>query len=96
MSSLSPADFRAMALAPRQTILSIVGDVCRRSGHNPFHVMGKSREADICRVRELVCYKAYREAGMSYPQIGRVLRRHHTTILHAVRNEAKRRGEVQT
>lgn len=93
---MTPAD-RIAADAmnnPRATVRAIAKEVCDYTGHSINSVMGKSRLASDCRVRELVCYIAHRQ-GMSLPQIGRALHRDHTTILSAVRNERARRGDAE-
>lgn len=76
----------------RATIRDLAQQVCKMKRHDMRAVMGPSQRAEDCRVRDLICYLA-REQGFSYPQIGRVLGRHHTTIIHAVANERKRRAE---
>ncbi len=45
----------------------------------------KRRTAEVCRIRNLFCTAAYR-AGYGYSEIGRYLKRDHTTILHNVNN----------
>lgn len=80
---------------PRATVRQIAIEVCAYTGHSVSSVMGNSRLAHDCRVREMVCYIA-RRSGMSLPQIGRALHRDHTTIMHAINNEARRRGETGT
>lgn len=78
---------------PRATVRAIAQEVCEWTGHSLAAVMGPSRLAHDCRVRELVCYIAHRN-GMSTPQIGRALHRDHSSIVSAIQNERKRRGEA--
>lgn len=56
-------------------------------------LLGPSRRAELCRLREQIYYEAARH-GFSLPQIGRVFNRHHTSILSGLRNEQRRRGEA--
>lgn len=56
-------------------------------------LLGPSRRAELCRLRERIYYEAARY-GFSLSQIGRVFNRHHTSILNGLRNEQKRRGEA--
>jgi chromosomal replication initiation ATPase DnaA len=42
------------------------------------------RTTEVCRIRNLFCTSAYR-AGYGYSEIGRYLKRDHTSILHNVK-----------
>lgn len=93
-SFLTEAD-RAMiaAIKGRAHIRAIAKHVCAEAGMKIPDIMGRSREAHLCRVRELIWFIAH-ENGVSLPQIGRVFGRDHTTILNGLRNEKARRGEA--
>lgn len=78
--------------APRVTVRQIAAEVCTHTGNSVHAVMGRSRVPHVCRVRELVCYIAHRR-GLTLSQIGRALRRDHSTIKHAIENEVRRRAE---
>ena len=56
---------------------------------------GYSREQPLARYRQLVMWKM-RQAGFSYTQIGRSLRRDHTTAIYGTRRiqEIMDRGEL--
>lgn len=77
---------------PRITVRQIAAEVCSHTGNSVHAVLGRSRAAHVCRVRELVCYIAHRR-GLTLSQIGRALRRDHSTIKHAIENEVRRRAE---
>lgn len=47
-------------------------------------IFGRSRMSRVCLVRHLFCY-GLRLLGYSYPEIGRVLRRDHTTIMSGLK-----------
>lgn len=47
-------------------------------------LFGRSRTSRVCLVRHLFAY-GLRVLGYSYPEIGRVLRRDHTTIMSGVK-----------
>jgi chromosomal replication initiation ATPase DnaA len=47
-------------------------------------VLGHSRAANVAAARQLL-YWLLRQDGMSYPAIGALVGRHHTTIMHGVR-----------
>jgi chromosomal replication initiation ATPase DnaA len=55
---------------------------------------GRGKKKKIAEARQLVMYLANR-GGVSLSAIGRALNRDHTTVMHGVRVEAKRRGEVK-
>lgn len=78
--------------APRVTVRQIAAEVCSHTGNSVQAVLGRSRVPHVCRVRELVCYIAHRR-GLTLSQIGRALRRDHSTIKHAIENEVRRRAE---
>lgn len=80
---------------PRVTVRQIAIEVCSHTGNSVHAVFGRSRAAHVCRVRELVCYIAHRR-GLTLSQIGRALRRDHSTIKHAIDNEVRRRAEEST
>lgn len=95
MTHLSASDFSAaQAVArPNSFIREIASEVSEVTRIRVSEIYGPSRMPRICRARELVCYIAHTH-GYSYPEIGHALGRHHTTIMHAVRNEKARRGEA--
>lgn len=78
--------------APRVTVRQIAAEVCSHTGNSVHAVMGRSRVPHVCRVRELICYIAH-QRGLTLSQIGRALRRDHSTIKHAIENEVRRRAE---
>lgn len=53
---------------------------------------GPSRRAPIVRARHTAMYALREHTDLSYPKIGRLFNRHHTSVLHAVdRIEGARR-----
>jgi chromosomal replication initiation ATPase DnaA len=59
----------------------------------PFKaIMGVRRDPRTVQARQLVMYIARRQ-GLSLQRIGYAMCRDHTTILHGIRAEEKRRGE---
>lgn len=67
------------------SIREMTRETCAATGQPIPEVMGKSRRAELCRIRERIWLRAY-EAGFSSVQIGRVFKRDHTSILHGIRN----------
>lgn len=72
-------------------IEAIAREVSQQTGIRLGELMGPSREHPIAHARQIVMFIARRE-GIAYAEIARCLRRDHTTIIHGVRAEAKRRG----
>lgn len=67
------------------SIREMTRQACAETGQPIPEIMGKSRKAELCRVRERIWLRAH-EAGFSSAQIGRVFKRDHTSILHGIRN----------
>ena len=70
------------------TVISIremTREACAAAGQSIPDIMGKSRKAALCRIRERIWLQAH-EAGFSSVQIGRVFNCDHTSILHGIRN----------
>ena len=95
MSFMTAEDFASAQCVshPNTAVRKIAGEVSAATGVAVAAIYGPERTARSCRARDLVCYIAYRQ-GFSFPEIGRALARHHTTIMNAVQNERARRGEA--
>lgn len=71
------------------TLHSIIDTVAVAYGVPPGLLRSKSQEQRYTRARHVACYVA-NQHGYSLPQIGRAMGgRHHTTILHSVREVAR-------
>lgn len=46
---------------------------------------GESRRAEVSEARQLAVYVVRRDAGLSYPGIGRLLHRYHSTCIYLYR-----------
>lgn len=93
---LSPEDYaRAKAMAaPRHPVREIAKEVADLSGLSANWILSKRKTPrKLIEARWLVWAIAHR-AGLSYPEIGRVTGHDHTTVMHGVQQEAKRRGEA--
>lgn len=71
---------------------ALVAAVAAESGIPADDLLGRRRQPRVARARHLLCWCARDRLGWSYPKIGRVLGRDHTTVLHAVRMVAADRG----
>lgn len=70
-------------LGPHEAIFVAAADVCYVT---VARVLSSSRDLSVARARHVVAYLLRVDCGMSYPQIGTVLGRDHTTAMHAVRH----------
>lgn len=71
-----------------------VNAVAEATGIPAWVFYGRGKKKKIAEARQLVMYLANR-GGMSLSDIGRALNRDHTTVMHGVRAEAKRRGDAK-
>jgi len=58
-------------------------------------VLGRSTKREISNARQEIMF-ALRQRGWSYPRIGQVLGRDHTSIIHGVRAHERRLGNVSS
>lgn len=73
----------------RMSIREMVRLASNDTGIPMADLLGPSRKAKLCRIREAV-YLTARKRGYSLPQIGRVFHRDHTSILQGIRNIEQR------
>lgn len=59
-------------------------------------LLGPSREAWIVEARQGLMWVLRHRLGLSYPEIGRAVKRDHTTAMHGVTAEQARRAESET
>ena len=55
-------------------------------------LLGPSREAWVVESRQGLMWVLRHRLGLSYPEIGRAVKRDHTTVLHGVKAEERRRA----
>ena len=63
----------------------IVEEVAEKHGVSFETMKGDNRRKGVTVARFEVCARLYDETGMSLPQIGRLLNKDHSTVLHAIR-----------
>ena len=49
----------------------------------PHEILGRSRKAKYAKPRQIFCWLCRLKLEKTYPEIGRFLKRDHTTIIHA-------------
>ena len=84
------------ALCGKDLVRHVLRNVGATRGIDPRDILGDSRLRLIVYARQEVAWRLYQFRDhrgyrrFSMPQIGRYLRRDHTTILHAIRAHEKR------
>ena len=76
---------------PQPKIRTIIREVAKLTGVPQDDILSPKRDRVTSRARQMVMWKAHKE-GHSLPQIGRVLGRDHTSVLHGVRAINRRLG----
>ena len=76
-------------MTPREKNIQLIRDIASQNRVTLHDVMGPSRAQYIVTAR-FKCYRALRQKGLSYPQIGAIMKRDHTSILYGVRVLEKR------
>lgn len=71
----------------------ILRSVARRHRVPLQRILGPDRHRDVVYARQEAAWRL-RNLGLSYPKIGQVLNRDHTTIMYAVRQHETRRREA--
>lgn len=69
---------------------ALVAEVAAQHGIGPRDILGEDRRRSIAHPRQEAMYRARHELQQSLPQIGAFFNRDHTTVLHGVREHAKR------
>jgi len=72
------------------TVADIAEAAARVFGLEVSDIYSDRRAQRVARARQIVCWLARAHTYMSLPQIGRRLRRDHTTVLHAVQTIDRR------
>lgn len=67
-----------------------VQEFCRERGISRELLRSASKDPRVVEARSDLALKLRTEFRLSFPHIGRILRKHHTTIVHAVRRASAR------
>lgn len=70
-------------------------EYCKRKGYHPGHVVHLGRRRDLVEMKRDVA-KYLRSLGYSYPVIGLVMDKHHTTIMHMVNDDFRERSNEKS
>jgi chromosomal replication initiation ATPase DnaA len=75
-------------MTPREKNLTIIDHIASDYGYDRHDILGPRRFKVLVEIR-YECIKFFREQGFSTPEIGRIMRRDHSTIVHALQKMAK-------
>jgi chromosomal replication initiator protein len=79
MQSLRPA-----RQSPRVTYDAIVGAVCERFGLRPADLASRRRSRHVALPRQVAMYLCRRMLNASFPHLGELFQRDHSTVIHGV------------
>jgi len=75
-----------MTIAPVAQIIALTAEAF---GVDPETIIDRRNDARTVAARHTAMRLAFDQTDKSYPYIGRIFRRHHTTVIHAVRTWPK-------
>ena len=64
--------------------------ICRMRGISLDEIRGERKTRRLFIPRQEICYRVYANTGLSWTQIGRLINRDHTTVIHSVRRYEQR------
>ena len=76
---------RVQSMMMRKALNDLLEDVAEFHGIKENWILSRRNEAEVMAARHAFMWIAYREVDVSLTDIGRLCRRDHTTVLHAVR-----------
>jgi len=80
-------------MTPRQKNLTAIDAIAQEHGYTVEDILGKSRLKHLVSVRRL-CVLMLRDCGYSTTEIGRLMDRDHSTIVHALNKPVDPRNEL--
>lgn len=63
-----------------------IEDLCDKYGVKKIHLISKRRGKELIEAKKAI-YQELRDAGLSYPEIGKLVNKHHTTILRVLKGK---------
>lgn len=86
---------RALHVKPqdgRPSMEAIIWRTAKHFGVTPEELVGKSQQSHLVEPRHLAMYLCRELTNASYPGIGRIFGRHHTSVFHAIRKQVSPQG----
>ena len=74
-----------MSVKPLPLVLPILREEAARNGYTVEQLIARDHHGHVRAVRQYAMWRAKKETGRTWRDIGRVFRRDHTTVLHAYR-----------
>jgi chromosomal replication initiation ATPase DnaA len=71
-------------ITPRQKNLNDIAEIAEEHGYTIHDILGPSRLMHLVSVRRK-CMVMLREKGYSTTEIGRIMNRNHTTVVHSLK-----------
>ena len=68
----------------QRTAKQIIADIAAANGITPSELMGNCRERKFSWPRQEAMHAMRNELDMPLPQIGRIMNRDHTTVIHGI------------
>lgn len=75
-------------MTPRQKNLKAIDTIAQQYGYTVEDILGQKRHRHLVFVRNL-CVFMLRDKGYSTTEIGRIMHRDHSTIVHALNKDIK-------
>lgn len=72
--------------------LHLARRLAEQAGFTLAFLQGKARHANASHTRAAIAWELARQTSMSLPEIGAILGKDHTSVLHMIRAENERRG----
>lgn len=74
-------------MTPREKNLIIIDSIASEYGYNRDDILGPRKFKVLVEIRHH-CIKVFREKGFSTTEIGRIMKRDHSSIVHALQKMA--------
>jgi len=79
-----------------RTAKDIIAQTADRYGTKPSVILGRNSARVASVPRQAAMAAVQRDLGYSLPRIGRIFKRHHTTVLHGIRAHKARKAQETT
>ncbi len=74
--------------------LYLAGKYAEAEGFTLDFIQGRVKHEAATRARAAVIWRLAKETNLSLPEIGAIVKKDHTSVLHSIRAENERRGET--
>jgi chromosomal replication initiator protein len=88
-----PGHASEMVISQRLTVRRIQNEVAAYYRRHPDEMTSAQRSREVARPRQVAMYLSRRLSNKSYPHLGSLFRKDHSTVIHAVRQIEKLRAD---